>query len=134
MPVVREKFLQRRNSRGFTLLEVIVALAVVAIAMGALMSSGGNVAQSASMLEEKLFAHWVASNQMVSLRLNPEWPSVGSQTGKTRLAGRQWQWRQKVVTTPEKRIRRVMLEVENTQGVRVTTLTGYISNAGGIGL
>ncbi len=123
-----------KTDKGFTLLEVIVALAVVAIAMGALLTSGGNVAHGSAQLEEKLFAHWVASNQMVGLRLQAQWPAIGSQSGKVELSGRQWEWQQKVTATAEKRVRKVSVSVENAQGIRVTTLTGYIGNARGIDL
>ena len=122
-----------RSQRGFTLLEVLVALAVVAIAMGALISSGGHAARTASGLEERLFAHWVASNRLVQLRLQPGWPKIGKDSGTEQMAGRKWQWRQEVTATPEKRVRKVTVRVSNRAGEEVTRLVGYISDAGSRG-
>lgn len=118
-----------RDAGGFTLLEVLVALAVVAIAMGALLSSGGNVALSASRLEDKVFAHWVANNRMLELRVLQGATAPRDQSGSTELAGRQWSWKQQVSSTEVDRVYKVEISVSDENKQPVTSLIGYLLQA-----
>jgi general secretion pathway protein I len=116
----------RGNSAGFTLLEVLVALAVVAIAMGALLKSGVGGTATAMHLEEKLFANWVATNRLAEMQVGPEWPAVGETTGMSPMAGRDWYWRQSVSATPDSDMRRVDIEVGGTQQGFITRAVAYV--------
>ncbi|MGL5728054.1 MAG: type II secretion system minor pseudopilin GspI, partial [Plesiomonas sp.] len=69
--------------RGFTLLEVLVALAVFAVAALAVMQAASGHVRSLSLLEEKLFAGWVAENQQALLALMPASERVREQRGQT---------------------------------------------------
>ena len=87
-----------RPNRGFTLVEVLVALMIVAIGMGALLSAMGSAANNINYLREKTFAQWVALNRVTETRLQGRVPSKGKQTGETEFAGHKWQWEQEVTS------------------------------------
>lgn len=99
------------SAAGFTLLEVMVALAVLAIAMAALVSSGTQSASNAAYLRDKSLAHWVAMNRVADLRLQKAWPSPGESRSEEEMANRQWFCLSKVSTTDDPDLRRVEVEV-----------------------
>jgi general secretion pathway protein I len=80
--------------RGFTLIEVLVALVIVVLGMSALLESLGSAADTASWLRDKTFAQWIAFNQLETLRLSGSLPSAGTTDGELDYAGRHWRWRQ----------------------------------------
>jgi general secretion pathway protein I len=82
--------------RGFTLVEVLVALFIVALGMGALLSALGSAADNVSYLREKTFAQWVALNRVAEVRLQGKVPSKGKENGESDFAGHKWQWEQEV--------------------------------------
>ena len=90
-----------RRARGFTLIEVLVALVIVVLGMSALMGSLTSAADSASYLRDKVFAQWVALNQIATVRLQQQAPSLGETTGELELANRKWSWQQKVSNIDE---------------------------------
>lgn len=96
---------------GFTLIEVIVAIAIVAIGMAALFSVLGNAAGNASGLRERTFAAWIAQNRIVEVRLAPTFPSVDRSTGEVEFAGSQWVWEQVVSQTAVQGMRRIDVSV-----------------------
>ncbi|MBL8253774.1 MAG: type II secretion system minor pseudopilin GspI, partial [Candidatus Competibacter sp.] len=78
---------------GFTLLEVLVALAVLAIAMGAIISVATQSVNTIGDLRDQTFAGWVALNKVNELLLDPKpWPNEGSRRGRAELANRVWRW------------------------------------------
>lgn len=87
---------------GFTLIEVLVALAIVAIGMaavlGALTSSGSTIIY----LHDKTLAEWVALNHIAEQRLQAQLPQTGNTDGDVDFAGQKWHWRQETVTTSVK--------------------------------
>jgi general secretion pathway protein I len=84
------------SSRGFTLLEVLVALVIVAFGMGALMATLTSAADSVGHLRDKSFAAWIALNRISELRLASRAPSVGKTSGELEYAGARWRWNQEV--------------------------------------
>ncbi|HEY0633885.1 MAG TPA: type II secretion system minor pseudopilin GspI [Gammaproteobacteria bacterium] len=100
--------------RGFTLLEVMVALAVVAIALAALVKGGSQSAVTAAHLRDKSFAHWVAMNRVAELRLQKEWPATGDSGGDEEMANRRWYTLAKVIATEDPDLRRVEVEVRTS--------------------
>lgn len=100
--------------RGFTLLEVMVALAVVAIALAALVKGGSQSAVTAAHLRDKSFAHWVAMNRVAELRLQKEWPATGDSTGDEEMANRHWYTLAKVIATEDPDLRRLEVEVRTS--------------------
>ena len=97
--------------RGFTLLEVLVALAIVVLGMAALMSALSSAADSSIYLRDKTFAEWVALNRIEEVRLALQRPQKGESEGEVELAGRKWQWKQEVVETEIKGILRIDVRV-----------------------
>jgi general secretion pathway protein I len=65
-------------ARGFTMIEVLVALAIIAIALGASLRAVGNLASSSAALDKRLYAGWSADNELARLHLEHAWPDVGS--------------------------------------------------------
>jgi len=116
------------KTKGFTLLEVLVALAVLAIAMASLVKVAGSNASNAAYLKEKTFAHWVAVNKANELRIADEWPAVGTRKGSVFMAEQEWRWQVKVSNTADKNIRRLDIKVnrEGTEGsaATITAFTG----------
>lgn len=85
--------------RGFTLIEVLVALVIVALGVAAVMSALVSAADGTNRLRERTFAEWIAANRIVETRLDKEFPSLGSSEGTAVMGGRRWQWRQQVEKT-----------------------------------
>ena len=98
---------------GFTLLEVLVALAVLAIAMAAVIKVSVSNTSNTAYLKEKSIPHWIAVNKANELRLEENWPSVGTKKGSVVMAKQEWRWQLKVSNTPDKNIRRMDIEVQH---------------------
>mgnify|MGYP001825921208 CR=1 FL=1 len=88
-----------KRHTGFTLLEVLVALAVLAIAMGAVIKVSATNSSNAAYLKEKTIAHWVAMNKVNELRLTDDWPSIGTKKDTEIMAGEEWRWQMKISKT-----------------------------------
>ena len=96
-PMVRGR--QVRAARGFTLIEVLVALAIVAIGMAAVLESLTSSANTTMYLQDKTFASWVALNRIETVRLSGSVPQAGTSNDNVSYAGQSWEWQQKVTTT-----------------------------------
>ena len=99
------------RARGFTLVEILVAVAVLGVAMGAILSGMARYADNAGALREKTVALWVAHNRLTEIGLEPTWPAVGNSDGDEELAGVDWRWDVTVSETPDPRVRRVDITV-----------------------
>jgi general secretion pathway protein I len=85
-----------RRASGFTLVEVLVALVIVAVGMSALLAALGAAADNTNYLRDKTFAQWIALNRVAEQRLQGRMPSRGKTSGETEFAGNRWQWEQEV--------------------------------------
>jgi general secretion pathway protein I len=85
------------NRRGFTLIEVMVALFVIALGVGALLTTLVNSANSVSYLRDKSFAQWIAFNRVSEVRLASSRPQPGVTRDTVEYAGRIWRWEQEVI-------------------------------------
>jgi general secretion pathway protein I len=85
------------GASGFTLIEVLVALAIVAVGMTAVLGAIGSSADSASWLREKTLAEWIALDRIAETRLQPRLPSKGSSDGELDYAGQHWRWHEEVM-------------------------------------
>ncbi|NJM13670.1 MAG: type II secretion system minor pseudopilin GspI [Synechococcaceae cyanobacterium SM1_2_3] len=98
---------------GFTLLEVLIALAVLAIAMGAIISAATQSINTVATLRDQTFASWVALNQVHALLLESKpWPDEAeTRSGKAELANRVWRWEARFSKTEDPDLRRLDLSV-----------------------
>lgn len=124
-----------RPARGFTLLEVLVSVAILATALAAVVSAGANYADGAGYLHQKTLALWVAHNRMSEVELTPVWPSIGRSEDDVELGGIRWTWHVKVSDTQDPSLRRVDVSVEQTNDPRkpkrsYAELSGFVSQLG----
>lgn len=120
---------QSKKSLGFTLIEVMLAMAVFSIAGIALLSAATNNARNIGYLEDKMFANWVAANQLVTNNLVAKWPPKNNVKGDVELAGRIWFWQQKVIKTNDKGMRAIVMEIrlKADDELPISSLTTYVS-------
>ena len=97
--------------RGFTLIEVVVALAVVALGLAALFAVLANTAGNVGSLRERTFASWIAHNRIAELRLATSFPAVDRSTGELEYAGLRWKYEQVVSQTAVEGLRRIDVSV-----------------------
>jgi general secretion pathway protein I len=100
-----------RSQTGFTLIEVLVALAVLAIALAAVMQTITHSIDLTGNLRDRNLALWVAQNRLVQHQVTLNWPTPDTTEGNVEMAGRTWHWREQVSTTPEAQMRRIAIEV-----------------------
>ena len=114
-------------------MEVLVSLAILAIALSALVKSSGETTSNMEYLRDKTFAHWVAMNKATELRANNIWASTGKSNGSAEMVSREWHWTMKVEATPDKAIRKYLLEIRKDphDDNPIATLTGFMSNPDG---
>jgi general secretion pathway protein I len=117
----------RSRQSAFTLLEVLIALAIFASAGIALMQATATHLTSLTSLEEITFANYVASNRLVEVALEGGMPATGERSGKAEMGGRTFYWKQKVEATTDKDLRAVTVEVRigEKDESAVVALTGY---------
>lgn len=99
------------NQKGFTLIEVLVALTIAAIALAAVSRTVIQAIDTTIALRDRQLALWVAQNQLARIRITREWPKADTTEGSATQMGREWTWKQKVITTPEANFRRIEVEV-----------------------
>lgn len=118
----------RRRNRGFTLLEVMVALAVIAFAMAAAISAVTANTRNAAGLQQRTYAHWVAMNKMTELQVNKTFPALTTTRGSALLANHEWFWTMKVSEAPDKNVRRVDISVAAGEDDEhaMALLTGFV--------
>jgi general secretion pathway protein I len=103
----------RRRPGGFTLVEVLVALIIVAFGIGALLKSLTAAADNVRYLRDKSFAEWVALNRLSELRLTGGQPGAGKVSGAVDFAGAHYRWSQEITDPGIAGIRRVDVSVHD---------------------
>ena len=104
---------QRCTDRGFTLIEVLVALGIVAIALAAGVRSTGALTRNAERQSDLLLAQLCAENALIAVRLSKQMPAVGDNTTNCEQAGRSLQVTLTVRPTPNPEFRRVDAQVSD---------------------
>ncbi len=100
-----------KRQRGFTLLEVLVALAVLAIALAAAIKAVGSHVSNQTYLKERSFAHWVAMNKVAELRTSGQLPNEGDLNGAATMGGMEFRWDIKVTAFQGGDVRRLDVKV-----------------------
>ena len=111
-------------NRGFTLFEVLIALAIIAIAMTAVMRASASASDSAYELRKRMLADWVAQNRMAELTAFQTLPGVGVISGKDKQAGIVFSWQEEISATPNPLFRKVAITVKS--GSISNRLNGYL--------
>lgn len=115
------------RNRGFTLLEVLVALAVVAIALGAGLRAAGVLTDNAQRLGEVMAAQWCADNQLTNLRLSRQLPGIGDADFSCEQLGLSYAGKLLTRPTPNPNFRRVDAVVSDATGHVLVSLSTVLS-------
>jgi general secretion pathway protein I len=91
---------RRTGSAGFTLLEVLIALAIVALSAGALLGSVTSSASNVIYLKDKTLSEWVSLNRLTEIRMAVDMPSTGRRKGSSVMGGMRWEWEEEVSQLP----------------------------------
>ncbi len=106
----------RRVEHGFTLIEMLVALAIFSLAALALLRLGGATATNSASLSDQAVARMVARNVAVETLTDPLPPAFGASQGDVVNAGRRWRWTRTVSRSPEARIQQIEIAVQPEAG------------------
>jgi general secretion pathway protein I len=118
------------RSRGFTLIEMLVALTILAIALAAVQRAVSGSLDNAYQLKLRLLASWVADNRLAELRATRMMPPPGESSGEEPQAGIAFHWKALVSTTPNPYVERVEITVTESANDPHTLATqvGYLVN------
>jgi general secretion pathway protein I len=121
---------RRAASGGFTLVEVLVALTIVAIALMAALRATGSLSDGAMELRLRTVAQWSAENRLAQIRVEAEWPNLGRRTYPCAQGEIALVCQEDVFATPNAQFRRVELSVYPAMGerVRVARLVGFATS------
>ncbi len=115
------------KQRGFTLIEVLVALVLVAFTLVAGLRAAGALTSNAERLSQVMAAQWCAENQLSELRLGKQFPGTGETTFSCEQLGQTYVGRQIVVATPNPNFLRVDAQISDADGIPQLTLSTILS-------
>jgi general secretion pathway protein I len=119
------------RQQGFTLIEVMVALAIAALSLGAVAAAISQMVESATAMEQRTYASWIAQNKIAELRLANVLPEVSEDADEIEYANRQWMWRTTISETGVENLFRVDVDVSLAGSDDVIrTVTGFIGEPG----
>jgi general secretion pathway protein I len=111
------------------LLEVMVAMTVLALTMGAVIKAVGGYTANQVHLRDRTLATWVARNVLVEQQVKDAWPSVGELKGTSEMGGREWRWIGSVSQTDEKDLRRLDVKIypiDAEDNEPIAVLSGFL--------
>ena len=117
---------QPRHSCGFTLLEVMVALVVLATALAAMIKGTAANAANAAYLRDKTLAHWVGMNVVAEQRLEGKW-GEGVQRGEEDMGLHTWYWTSILSKTFDEDVRRLDVEVRGSDDREASALSKLVA-------
>ena len=120
-----------KKSSGFTLIEVMVAMAIAALGLAAVIASVSQMVDAGSAMRLKTYASWIAQNKIVELRLTNVTPDVSETSGEIDYADREWSWRATISETGVDKLYRVDVRVGLAGGdENIRTVSGFIGEPG----
>ena len=120
------------KQKGFTLLEIVITVAIFAAASTALLRNSSNAVFQTMRVQERTIGFWLAENELERLRSAPRieefFPAVGTDRENVTMANRDWELRIEVEATADPDMRRVIVTVfaEENLDVDVASLVGFI--------
>lgn len=118
---------RRTRSPGFTLIEVMVALTVLAIALTAVIRALGQSVDSTIALRDRTLARFVAEDRLSRHALANDWPAPDTIEGDAEMGGRAFKWREKISTTAVARLRRIDVTILDADGESLVLVTGFVA-------
>lgn len=112
-----------KRESGFTLIEMLVALAIFSLAALALLRLEGATVATGARLQDQALAQIVARNLAVETLTDPVAPPLGEASGQTANGGRNWAWTRRTALSPEPRIQQIAFEVRSETGPERAALT-----------
>jgi len=112
------------RASGFTLIEVLVALFVVATALAALGFAGARALGNQAELEERTLALWAADNQLAETRLQRSF-QPGTTSGRVRIGNRDWRWRRQIQLAPGGQLWRIDVTILDAEDQPIFLHTGF---------
>jgi len=119
--------IRSERSGGFTLVEVMVALAIAGLSLAAVAASISQMVDAGSAMRERTYASWIALNKIAEMRLANVVPEVSTSSGEIEYAALEWAWRATVSETGVENLFRVDIEVSYAGSEQIIrTVTGFI--------
>lgn len=118
----------RKEQAGFTLLETLVALAILAIALAAVLRATGAATNHAEEMRLRLLADWVAQNRLALHTARGDWLPVGIQSGEETQAGVRLLWKEEISNTPNPAFRHIEISIstpDEASGYVLRRLSSY---------
>lgn len=122
-------------TRGFTLLEVMVALAILALALMAALRAGAAATQNTGEIRQRQLADWVALDRLEEHRARRDWLPIGTSSGETMQGNQRFRWEEKIGGTPNAQFRRIDIRVSADDSTdpnyALARVTGFLIKPGG---
>ena len=119
-----------KSAKGFTLIEVLVAMTIIAVGVSALVSSAGASAWRADYLRDREFGRWVASNVLAELQVVPAWPDIGSKNTEVDMGTLTWYVKTSTQAVADADLRRVDVQVRRDKDAEsyIYAVAGFVGN------
>ncbi len=115
------------RSRGFTLIEVLVALIIVSLSLTAITATISQLIDTSKIMRERTYASWIAQNRIAEIRLDTGPVETGTSNGTVEYANTDWRWRAVIEETGVDELYRIDVEVTlDSTGDTIRTVTGFV--------
>ena len=123
-----------KKTSGFTLIEVMIAMAIAVLGLAAVGSSVSQMVDAGNTMRQRTYASWIAQNKIVELRLTNVTPDISETSGEIDYANREWSWRTTISETGIDKLYRVDVRVGLAGGdENIRTVSGFIGEPGVLG-